>query len=190
MNKKSIAFAGIFFYAVSAFAQTPVDLPPDTLTRTDTSSNPISILPTFSGGKNFLALSGFVDGALDSNAPVFANNQYQGTTSDTGFGVDVGGSVGALHTFETGQFSLMYAGDYHHYTTQDYVSGTDQNLNLLFRKTSVAALVPLAGGNAGIFFNGGNSFPLRRRSPAPTSATGPSSIRSAKTRNFSVAPLA
>lgn len=173
MNKKSIAFAGIFFFAVTAFAQTPVDLPPDTLTRTDTSSNPISILPTFSGGKNFLALAGYVDGALDSNAPVFANNQYQGTTSDTGFGVDVGGSIGALRTFETGQFSLIYAGDYHHYTTHDYVSGTDQNLNLMFRKTLSPHWSILLGGNAGIFFNGGNSFPLSTSLTGTNVGNGP-----------------
>lgn len=173
MNKKSIALVGILFCAAGAFAQTAVELPPDTLTRTDTSSNPISILPSFSGGKNFLALNGFLDGVVDSNAPVFVNNQYQGTTADTGVGIDIGGSIGALRNFATGQFSLMYAGDYHHYTNHDYVSGTDQNVSLLFKKTLSPHWSLMLADNAGIFFNGGNSFALNTSLTGTNVGTGP-----------------
>ena len=161
MNKKSIALVGILFCAAGAFAQTAVELPPDTLTRTDTSSNPISILPTFSGGKNFVTLNGFLDGAFDSIAPVFANNQYQGNTSETGVGIDAGGSIGALRSFATGQLSFYYLADYHHYTTHDYINGTDQNVNLLFKKTLSPRWSLLLSSGAGIFYNGANSFALQ-----------------------------
>ncbi len=170
MNKKSFAFVCILGCAGSVFAQTPVDLPPQTLTRTDNSTNPISILPSLEGGKNFFNLNGYVDGSFDSNAPVFQNGIYQGTATSSGFGVDAGGGVSALRTFATGQFSLTYSGDFHDYTTPNYPTGVDQNLNLYVRKVLGRRWSMYFGTNAGIFYNGGNAFPLS--TPAVASNIG------------------
>ena len=160
MNKKLLGFVCVLLCAGGVFAQAPVDLPPQTLTRADNSTSPISILPSIEGGKNFLSLNGYVDGSYDINAPVFQNGVIQSNTSNSGFGVDAGGRVDALRTFATGQFSLSYGGDFHDYTTPNYPTGFDQNLNIYLRKVLGRRWSIYFGQNAGIFYNGGNSFPL------------------------------
>lgn len=159
LNKKSLALVCLLLCAGSVFAQAPVNLPPQTLTRTDNSTNPISILPSFEGGKSFFSLNGFVDGSFDTSAPVFQNGIYQGATN-SGFGIDAGGGVTALRSFATGQFSLTYAGDFHDYSTPNYPTGVDQNLNIYLRKILARRWSIYFGQNAGIFYNGGNAFPL------------------------------
>lgn len=160
LKKKWLALVFALSGGTSVFAQNPVDLPPQTLTRTDNSTNPISILPSMEGGKNFFTANGYLDGAFDTSAPVFQNGVYQGTTSTSGIGVDLGGSIGAYRSFATGQISLTYGGDFHDYTTPNYPTGFDQNVNLYVRKILTPRWSLYLGTNAGIFYNGGNYFPL------------------------------
>ena len=170
MNKKSLAFVWVMFCAGGAFAQAPVDLPPQTLTRADNSTNPISILPSLEGGKNFLSLNGYVDGSYDINAPVLQNGVVQGSAS--GFGVDAGGGVTAFRSFATGQLSLTYSGDFHDYTTPNYPTGFDQNLNLYLRKVLARRWSIYFAQTAGIFYNGGNAYPLSNSLVAPNLGQG------------------
>lgn len=160
INKKSFIFVGILLCAGGAFAQAPVDLPPQTLTRTDNSTNPISILPSVEGGKSFFSARGFVDGSYDINAPVLQNGVIQSGNSASGFGVDAGGGVSAFRTFATGELSLTYSGDFHDYTTPNYPTGFDQDLNVYVRKVLARRWSLYFGQNAGIFYNGGNAFPF------------------------------
>lgn len=160
IKKKPFAFVFVLLSAGSALAQAPVDLPPQTLTRTDNSTSPISILPSLEGGKNFVNFNGFVNGVFDSTVPVFQNGTFQGNSSVTGAGVETGGSIGLLHSFATGQFMFTYMGDFRDYTTSFYPPGTDQNVNLYFRKALNRRWTLNVGANGGMFSYGSGYYPL------------------------------
>ncbi len=159
-RKISFALALLFGGTCSVWAQGPVDLPPNTLTQGDISGSPLNILSAFSEGKSYLDFNGFVNGVVDSSAPVFQSGVYLGNTSNTGFGYEAGGGVSASRVFSTGQFLLGYTGAFRDYTTALYPSGTNQNINVYLTKLLSRQWSLRVGGNAGIFLNGGSAYQL------------------------------
>jgi hypothetical protein len=171
-KKKPFAFGLILLWAGCAFGQAPVDLPPQTLTRSDISTNPISILPSLGEGRNYVNVSGFANAVFDTSAPVFQSGTYQGNTSGTGVGFELGGGVTASHITPTAQLLLGYTGGFRDYTTQTYPSGTNQNLSLYATKILARRWTLNLGGNAGIFLNGGNAYQVSSSLASPNVGQG------------------
>lgn len=143
--------------------QPPIDTPPQTSTRQDTTSNPVTLAqPLEQGLRNYVNFYAFGNGVYDSTFPVYQSGQFNNPTADQGaWGYEAGGGVTAFHDFRRGSLSLSYRGGYRNYQGSIYPSGTDQNLSLYFRKLLNRRWAFSLSQAAGVFLNGGTYFSLQ-----------------------------
>jgi hypothetical protein len=140
-----------------------IDIPPQTSTRQDTTTNPVTLAqPLEPALRNYVNFYAFGNGVYDSTFPVYQGGQFNNPTADQGsWGYEVGGGVTAFHDFNRGSLSLSYRGGYRNYQGSIYPSGTDQNLSLYFRKVLNRRWAFSFSQAAGIFLNGGTYFSLQ-----------------------------
>ncbi len=112
---------------------------------------------------DFVNYSLFANAIYDSNLGTLQGNQ---TVAGGGFGYSVGGGVTASHQSRNGFLSLSYRGDYRHYGSAGYGSGTDQNLALIYSRRLTRRWTMTTNVGAGILLYGGGFY-----SVAPSSAS-------------------
>lgn len=63
----------------------PVDIPPQTATPQDTTTNPVTLArPLEQGSRNFVNFYAFGNGVYDSTFPVYQSGQFNNPTADQG----------------------------------------------------------------------------------------------------------
>jgi len=149
--------------AILSAQQPAIDIPPQTDTRQDTTSNPVTLAqPLEQGLRNYVNFYAFGNGVYDSAFPVYQDGQFNNATADQGaWGYEVGGGVTASHDFNRGSIDLSYRGGYRNYQSSTYGSGTDQNLSLSVRKALSRKWGVSFSQIAGVFLNGGTYFSLQ-----------------------------
>jgi hypothetical protein len=137
---------GAALFAVAAatvVAQETAEAPPE-------ADNGIRGIPVTLAGQffdhDFVNYSLFANAIYDTNVATLQGAQ---SVNSAGFGWSAGGGVSASHKTRNSVLSLSYRGDYRHYGSSGYGSGTDQNLALdyslrLARRWSMS--VDVAGG--------------------------------------------
>ncbi|MGI8962778.1 MAG: hypothetical protein ACR2IV_24075 [Bryobacteraceae bacterium] len=140
-----------------------IDIPPQTNTREDTTTNPVTLAqPLEPGLRNYVNFYAFGNGVYDSTFPIDERGQFNNPTADHGaWGYEVGGGLTAYHDLNLGSLSLSYRGGYRNYQSSIYPSGTDQNLSLYFRNLLNRRWAFSFSQAAGMFLNGGAYFSLR-----------------------------
>ncbi|MBV9083991.1 MAG: hypothetical protein JOZ62_15035 [Acidobacteriaceae bacterium] len=133
----------VFFFGLSTVFAQQVELPPQTDTPVDTSTNPITLVTPFEGGRNFFNYYAFLNGVFE-----------RGTSGINTTGVELGGGVSAFRQWASANLALSYRGGYRAYTGS-YSSGTDQDLSLLYFKRLGRRWTLTLGENAGILLYGG-----------------------------------
>jgi hypothetical protein len=104
---------------------------------------------------DFVNVFAFGNGIYDTALPQLTTG---GSSYGGSFGYDVGGGITLGHNLKEGTFSLSYKGDYRHYDSTTYSSGTNQDLSLLFvKRLSRHWSVNLQGGG-GVVSYGGEFF--------------------------------
>jgi hypothetical protein len=131
---------------MSVSAQQPqLDIPPAAQTPADNAGIPTTLMQPMERA-NYFNFFAFANGVYDS---VDVPSTFTGFHSGAAF--MGGGGVTANHDFATGTFSIGYRGDYRTEASPQYPQGTDQNLNLLFRKLLTRRLTFSLQENAGIY---------------------------------------
>jgi hypothetical protein len=102
--------------------------------------------------KDFFNFFAFANGVFDTNG-AYVQNANAGHV----FGELIGGGASGFHKFSTGSLSVYYSGDYRHYNSNSFGSGTDQNLSLFYEKTGKHWNLRV-GEVAGTFFQGGAAY--------------------------------
>ena len=118
---------------------------------------------------DFVNYTLFANAVYDTNLVTLQGNQ---TTSGGGVGFSVGGGVTASHQTRTSVLSLSYRGDYRHYGSGGYGSGTNQNLALNYSQRLTRRWTMSTNVAAGILFYGGGFYSVAP-SPASTVVTNP-----------------
>ncbi len=135
---------------VVSFAQEPTTAsaaPPNA-----SGPNPIVSLASEFFEHDFFNIYAYGSGVYDSYAPVERNGQ---TVNNGSFGINVGGGIDTVHSFQNGEISLSYAGGYQDYQNSYYSSGITQNLSLgLVKRLSRHWTFSWSAG-AGIYRYGG-----------------------------------
>ena len=108
--------------------------------------------------RDFFNFFAFADGVMDSNGAYL-----ESANAGASFGERLGGGAAGYHQFATGSISLYYNGDYRHYDSNTYGSGTDQTLSFFYQKLAKRWQFTL-GETAGDFFQGGGVY---NTSPSP-----------------------
>ncbi len=116
--------------AVSAAVALAQDEPPPV--GTAASWNPVSLGAQFFERNNFFNYFGFANAVYDSYNPTI-NSEGQ-TIIGGGVGYSVGGGATLRHTWQKSTLALSYSGDYRHYASSFFSSGTDQNLSLSYNR--------------------------------------------------------
>jgi hypothetical protein len=148
--------------ALAQDAQQPIDTPPQTGTRQDKTSNPVSLAQPAEGLRNYVNFYAFGSGVYDSTFPVYQGGQFNNPSADQGaWGYEVGGGVTGNHDFKRSTLSLSYRGGYRNYEGSIYPSGTDQNLSLYFTRALSTRWTFWLSQAAGMFLNGGTYFSLQ-----------------------------
>lgn len=148
----------------SAFAQQQsAELPPETQTREDSTSNPVTLAqPAENPSPNYVNLFAFANGVYDSSSPVYQSSQFGNAGPNEGaWGLEAGAGATAFHDFNRGSLALSYRGSYRDYQNSIYPSGTDQNLSLLLSKALTRRWSFTYSQAAGIFLNGGSYYSLQ-----------------------------
>jgi len=118
---------------------------------------------------DFVNYTLFANAVYDTNLGTLQGNQ---AVSEGGFGYSVGGGVTASHQSKTSVLSLSYRGDYRHYGSVGYGSGTDQNLALSYSQQLSRRWNMTADVGAGILLYGGGFYSVAP-SAASTVVTNP-----------------
>ncbi len=158
---KPFAFLLIPISAGLLFAQQQPDIPPDTETPADTTSNPVTLAHPDEQSPNYFNFFLFANGVYDSTSPIFEAGQPQSSSGSSGLGLDVGGGVTGVHQFAGGSFALSYRGGYRDYQSSAYPSGTDQNLSFVLTKRLGRRWTTIYSQSAGIFLYGGTYFAVQ-----------------------------
>ena len=118
---------------------------------------------------DFVNYSLFANAVYDTELATLQGNQAVDTG---GFGYSVGGGVTASHQTRTSDLSLSYRGDYRHYGSTGYGSGTDQNLALSYSQRLTRRWSMSTSVGAGILLYGGGFYSVAP-SAASTVVTNP-----------------
>lgn len=158
-------FVLILLSGASAFAQDTTTAAPPAAPQTapTPTGNPVVTLASEFFEHNFVNLYAFGDGIYDSYAPIEQNGRLSNNGS---VGWDVGGGINAYHQVTNGDISITYRGDYRHYQSSVFGTGTDQYLAFGYNKRLTrrwSLNVSLGGG----MFLYGETF----ISPLPTQTT-------------------
>ncbi|HEX4773436.1 MAG TPA: hypothetical protein VH351_21575 [Bryobacteraceae bacterium] len=131
-------------FSVSLAAQQP-DIPPQAQTPADNAGIPTTLMRPMERA-NYINIFGFANGITDS---VDAGPAFTGANTGTAF--EGGGGITANHDFRTGTFSLGYTGDYRTQANPQFPKGTQQTVNVLFRKLLTRRWTLSVQENAGIY---------------------------------------
>jgi hypothetical protein len=113
---------------------------------------------------DFVNYTLFGDVIFDTNLATLQGAQ---TVNGNGVGFSVGGGVSASHTTRNTVFSLSYRGDYRHYGSSGFGSGTDQNLALDYTVRMSRRWSTSITANGGIVLYGGGFYSI-----SPNASTG------------------
>ncbi len=96
------------------------------------SLNPVSLGSQFFERNNFFNYYAFANAVYDSYNPTV--NSTGQTVIGGGAGYAVGGGATLRHTWQKSTLAFSYSGDYRHYASSFFSSGTDQNLSLAYNR--------------------------------------------------------
>jgi hypothetical protein len=113
---------------------------------------------------DFVNYTLFGNVVFDTNLATLQGSQV---VNGSGFGWSAGGGVAASHHTRNGALSLNYRGDYRHYGTAGYGSGTNQNLALDYSLRLNQRWSVSMDAMGGILLYGGGFYSI-----APTGASG------------------
>lgn len=123
---------------------------------------------------DFVNYTLFGDVIFDSNLATLQGSQI---VNKAGVGWSAGGGVAASHHTRNSAFSLNYRGDYRHYGTGGYGSGTDQYVGLDYSLRLSQRWSASIDASGGILFYGGGFYSIAPN-PVTSVSTNPLSSES------------